>query len=70
MGERLAHEIDALFKAKVEESPPWRKGVAASGDEVGLTEHEMTELIVHMVGAVREAVIHLAREVDDPAPHS
>ncbi|MHB1809736.1 MAG: hypothetical protein ACYCU0_10635 [Solirubrobacteraceae bacterium] len=68
MGERLAQEIDEVFQSKIEESPIWRKAQGAG--EIGITDREMTELIVHMVGATREAVRHLAREVDDPATHT
>jgi hypothetical protein len=62
MGERLAKEADALYKAKIEQSPLWHKAMR----ERGLTSSEALELTIEMTSVLREVVLHIAREVEDP----
>lgn len=62
MGERLAKEADALFKAKVEQVPLWHK----AQQEGGVTNADAPELLLAMTGVIREVVLWIAGQVDDP----
>jgi hypothetical protein len=62
MGERLAKEVDAIFKAKIEQRPPWQKMT----QEGGASAADAPELLLATIGALREVVLYIAREVDDP----
>jgi hypothetical protein len=62
MGERLAKEVEAILRAKVEQSPIWKKGP----QQGGFTPKDATMVLGDMYEALREVVVYLASEVDDP----
>jgi hypothetical protein len=61
MGERLAKEVDAILKAKIEQSPLWRRAIR----EGGARPEDAPELLFTMANTLREVVLFVAREVDD-----
>lgn len=63
MGERLAREAESLFKAKVEQVPLWQKAM----QQGGTTLAETPELLLALFGVMREVVLYVASEVDDPS---
>lgn len=65
MGERLAREADAIYKAKVEQGEAWH----AAFRQGGVTTEEVVPMLAEAIGALREMILFLAREVDDPAPY-
>jgi hypothetical protein len=62
MGERLAKDVEALFKAKVEQRPEWHRMM----QKRGLSAKEAPAMLAVLFGALKEAVVYVAREVDDP----
>ncbi len=64
MGERLAKDVEALFKAKVEQRPEWHRMM----QKRGLSAKEAPAMLAVLFGALKEAVVYVAREVDDPPP--
>lgn len=62
MGERLAKDVEALFTARVEQRPAWRRMM----QKRSISPQEAVPLLVELFGALKEAVVYVAREVDDP----
>ncbi len=62
MGERLAKDVEALFTARVEQRPAWRRMMQKGS----ISPQEAVPLLVELFGALKEAVVFVAREVDDP----
>jgi hypothetical protein len=63
MGERLAKEVDAIYKARMEQGPAWHEGFAR-GD---FTAEEAIPLVFEAIGALHATLVHLAGQIDDPA---
>jgi hypothetical protein len=61
MGERLAKEVDAILKAKIEQSPLWGRAMR----EGGVRPEDAPRLLFAMANTLREVIIYVAREVDD-----
>jgi len=61
MGERLAKDVEALFAASVEQRPEWRRMRAMEN----IDPEDVPRVLVGLFGALMEAIIFLAREVDD-----
>ncbi len=62
MGERLAKEVEAVFRARFEQLESWN-AVLRTGT---LTLGELTPFMVDMTTLLRDMIIYLARQVDDP----
>lgn len=62
MGDQLAQAVDQIFKRHVQSSDVWqrtmRTGALAPGD--------VAELMTVTAAALRQAVVFLARQIDDP----
>ena len=63
MGERLAKEVQAIFRAKFEQLPSWHEGGQQAGS---FSDHEVIGLLAETIGALQETVLYIAREIDDP----
>ena len=64
MARNLEKEIDALFRAKLEQLPAWHKTTSRPGDEV-LSFKDGLDLLYGMIRNHREIILRLAREIDD-----
>lgn len=63
MGEQLAKDVKALLKANLEQRPEWHKAMEKGGAP---TNRDAVRLLNQMFGALRETILFLAREIDDP----
>lgn len=61
MGDRLAKEVEAIYKARPERSDEWQVAM-----KEGLTIGNAPAFLVEVTAALQEALVYLAREVDDP----
>jgi hypothetical protein len=62
MGERLAKELGAVWKAKVEQVPEFHNAMAGGADT-----REVITLLLELVWQMHESMVWLAGQVDDPA---
>jgi hypothetical protein len=63
MGEQLARDVDRIYREKIETSTAWRR--LQVGEGLIVTDTPM--LMATIAGALRDALVHLARQMDDPA---
>jgi hypothetical protein len=62
MGERLEKDVDAILKATTEQQPKWHRATETGG----ISPHDALPLLIALFGAMRDAVLFLAREIEDP----
>jgi hypothetical protein len=62
VGDRLAKDLDALYRAKAEQMQTWREGLDRG--EIGI--EDAVPVLFELCGVLKDLIVRLASEIDDP----